>query len=278
MRRLKVLTWESHPRYLQALRCLPHDFYVVPQRQRSFDCVLFQGEAQYLDEQYELLSPAQRRLPRIYLEHQPPREHACDSRHVAGGDGVLVVHVTGYNRLMWDNGDTPVRVIEHGLADPGYRYSGMLEVGLVAAGARAPRGRGCGADLVAQARQHVPLQVGGPGEIGDYRFFFNPERCASPRLELIEAMMSGLPVVAVAAGETPMLVRNGENGFADTRMDVLVERMKGLLEDRDLAEQLGRNARRDALERFGMPRFAADWNRLLAEVTGNVRRGDRMVA
>jgi ADP-heptose:LPS heptosyltransferase len=29
----------------------------------------------------EILTEAQRRLPRIYLEHDPPREHPTDTRH-----------------------------------------------------------------------------------------------------------------------------------------------------------------------------------------------------
>ena len=39
---------------------------------------------------------------------------------------LLVVHVTHFNALFWDAGSTPVRVIEHGIVDPGPLYSGDL--------------------------------------------------------------------------------------------------------------------------------------------------------
>ena len=37
---------------------------------------------------------------------------------------VLLVHVTAFNQLMWDNGRTPTRVIEHGVVDAGVRWTG----------------------------------------------------------------------------------------------------------------------------------------------------------
>jgi len=47
----------------------------------------------------------------------------------------------------------------------------------------------------------------------------------------------------------------------------LVERMRELAADRRRAALLGAAARQNALARFGMARFVADWNRLFAELT-----------
>ena len=45
-------------------------------------------------------------------------------RHpVADRDDLLLVHVTHFNALFWDAGATPTRVIEHGIVDPGARYT-----------------------------------------------------------------------------------------------------------------------------------------------------------
>jgi hypothetical protein len=55
-------------------------------------------------DQYRYLTPAQQRLPKIYLEHDPPRATATDTRHPVDDENVLLVHVTAFNRLMWDNG------------------------------------------------------------------------------------------------------------------------------------------------------------------------------
>ena len=35
-----------------------------------------------------------------------------------------LAHVTHFNALLWDSGTTPVTVIEHGVIDPGRRWTG----------------------------------------------------------------------------------------------------------------------------------------------------------
>jgi hypothetical protein len=82
------------------------------------DVVLFQSRANYCEDRFEILSATQRRLPSIYLEHDPPLEHPAETRHVVDDPDVLLVHVTHFNDLMWDSGRTPTRVILHGVAAP----------------------------------------------------------------------------------------------------------------------------------------------------------------
>ena len=318
MRRLKILTWHTHGSYLLYLTQAPHDFYVLskPGRPAGYggrcghmpwgdnvhdlpaeqakgqplDLILFQDDHQYLDDQYELLSPAQRRLPKIYLEHDPPREHPVDSRHVVTDEDVLVVHCTAFNRLMWENGRSPTRVIDHGVIAPRAAYGGELERGIVVVNHIARRGRRLGYDVFEQARRKVPLdlvgmgaqEAGGLGEIrhaelpafaARYRFFFNPIRYTSMGLAVIEAMMTGMPVVALATTEMTTVVKDGVNGFLDTDPRRLIERMQILLEDRQLARRLGQEARRTALQRFNIERFVADWNDAFAEVAGLSAKG-----
>jgi glycosyltransferase involved in cell wall biosynthesis len=317
MRRLKILTWHTHGAYLYYLTQAPHDFYVLAKpgrppgyggrcghlpwgenvhdlpvdeaKKQSFDCIVFQDDPQYLQDQHELLSAAQRRLPKIYLEHDPPRERPVDERHIVRERDVLLVHCTHFNRLMWDSGppgaETPTRVIDHGVVEPSARYTGELERGLVVINNIASRGRRLGFDLFGEAKKQIPLDLvgmgaqaaGGLGEVlhaelpafaARYRFFFNPIRYTSMGLAVIESMMVGLPIVALATAEMATVIRDGQNGFIDTDAGRLVERMKILLSDRELAGHLGQQARRTALERFNIARFVADWNDAFAQVTG----------
>lgn len=313
MRRLKILTWHTHGSYLYYLTQAPHDFYVLSKpgrppgyggvcghipwganvhdlpaseaRNQSLDCILFQDDAQYLNDQHEILSPAQRRLPKIYLEHDPPRAHPVDERHPVDDPDVLLVHCTHFNRLMWDNGRTPTRVIDHGVVDPGYRYAGDLAKGLVVVNNLHLRGRRLGLDVFQQARRALPLDLvgmgaealGGLGEVrhaelpafaARYRFFFNPIRHTSMGLAVIEAMLAGLPIAALATTEMVTVIRDGVNGFIDTGLEALLAKMRWLIDDRELARRLGENARHTALQRFGIPRFVADWNAAFLEVTG----------
>lgn len=313
-RRLRILTWHVHGNYLYYLTQVPHDFYLVTDAGRSahhsgrsgtlpwgdnvheapmdqvarmeFDVVLFQSRKEYEHEQQLILSPAQRRLPRIYLEHDPPQESPTETAHWVDDPGTLLVHVTPFNALMWNSRATPTRVIEHGvklLSDE--RWRGDREEGLVVVNNLARRGRRLGADVYEQVRRSVPLKLvgmnsdgipGGAGEASNaalprlmagHRFFFNPIRYTSLGLSIIEAMMVGMPIVGLATTELVTVVRDGESGFVDTRVDRLIGHMQRLLRAPGEARQLGDAARRVAMERFNIDRFVADWLAAFAEVT-----------
>ena len=317
MRPLRVFTWHVHGSYLLYLVQTPHEFFVpvrpgrpnpygglggpfpwpsnvheVPVEEipgQEFDCILFQRPEQYTRDQYEILSPAQRRLPRIFLEHDPPRESPTDTRHVVDDPEVLLVHVTHFNALMWDNGRTPTRVIEHGVMVPEHvRHTGDLARGIVVINHLARRGRRLGRDVFEQVRSVVPLdlvgmgadELEGPGElphdrlleqVARYRFFFNPIRYTSLGLAVLEVMMIGVPIVGLATTEMVTTIENGVSGYLDTDVRRLVERMRDLLADPSEARRLGEGARRVARERFGIERFAADWDAAIRLVTSTAQ-------
>src|SRR5581483_11484118 len=103
-------------------------------------------------------------LPQIYLEHDPPRASPLDTPHVVDDPNVLLVHVTHFNRLMWNSGRTPTTVVPHGVAvPPGARYHGSLPRGIVVINHLARRGRRLGADVYEQLRRDVPLDLIGMG-------------------------------------------------------------------------------------------------------------------
>jgi hypothetical protein len=242
------------------------------------DCVVFQSHRQWARDQYEVLSEAQRRGPRIFLEHDPPRDSPTDTRHPVRDPRVLLVHVTHFNELMWDSGDTPTTVVEHGVVVPGdAQWSGELQRGIVVVNNILRRGRRVGADVYQRARGQVPLDLvgmgaadaGGLGEVpppdlpafeARYRFFFNPIRYTSLGLAVCEAMAVGLPVVALATTEMVTVVENGVTGWASTDLDVLIGHMRRLVHDRDEAAELGSAAKKVAAERFSIERFARDWS------------------
>ena len=254
-------------------------------RNLDLDLVICQTPKNYFEDRQEILSAGQRRLPVIYLEHNTPKPHACDTRHPIDDPEVLLVHVTDYNRLMWDNGNTPSMVIEHSVAiDPAVHYNGCRERGITVTNGMQKRPRIAGYDLFLQAREMVPLDVAGMetelfdglGDIpyrdlhrfmADYRFLFSPMRYTSLPLAVIEAMTIGMPVVALATTELPTVISHGENGYISCNIDELIEYMRFLLVDREAATRLGRNARAYARERFGLDRFVRDWNKAFALIT-----------
>jgi glycosyltransferase involved in cell wall biosynthesis len=177
-----------------------------------------------------------------------------------------------------------VRVVEHGILPlQNARYSGHIERGIVVVNNLPSRGRRVGLDIYREAAARVPLalfgmgstEVGGAGEVVNdrlpatmaaHRFFFNPIRWTSLGLAIIEAMMVGLPIVGLATTELVTVIRNGENGHVDTRLDALVETMQRLLAEPALAREWGLAAQRTARERFGIERFVGDWLDVFASV------------
>jgi glycosyltransferase involved in cell wall biosynthesis len=55
-------------------------------------------------------------------------------------------------------------------------------------------------------------------------------------------------------------------GVLSTRVEALKDALRRLVGDPDEARAMGRAAREAALARYGLSRFLADWDRLLAEV------------
>jgi Glycosyl transferases group 1 len=225
-----------------------------------------------------------RDVPAVYVEHNAPQGRIADMRHPARDRRDLtVVHVTHFNDLFWDVGSTPTRVIEHGIVDPGYRYSGELERVAVVINEAERRNRVTGTDLLGRFGRAASVDLFGIGasalggadltqdELHDHiarrRLYLHPIRWTSLGLSLLEAMHLGMPVVALATTEVPDAVPP-EAGVVSTDVDVLVDATRHLMEDPESGRVMGKAARAAALGRYGLDRFLSDWDRLLEEVTG----------
>jgi glycosyltransferase involved in cell wall biosynthesis len=224
-----------------------------------------------------------RDVPAIYVEHNAPQGRIAEMSHPAADrPDLTLVHVTHFNDLFWDAGATPTRVIEHGIVDPGHRYSGELARAAVVINEPRRRGRVTGTDLLPRLTGEVPLDLFGigagalggredvrqeelHGEMARRRVYLHPIRWTSLGLSLIEAMQLGMPVVAVATTEAPAVVPP-EAGVLSTDVEELRAGLRRLIEDPDEARAGGEAARRAATERFGLGRFLDDWDTVLEEV------------
>src|SRR3954470_23593215 len=116
-RPLRILTWHVHGNYLWYLTHVPHEWSVLSKPDRppgyagrsgalpwgdnvhdmpadevarhEFDCIVYQSHAHWLHDRGTLLSERQRRLPRIYIEHDPPQEHPTNTVHPVQDRGAL---------------------------------------------------------------------------------------------------------------------------------------------------------------------------------------------
>ena len=223
-------------------------------------------------------------VPALWLEHNAPQGRIAEMRHPAADrHDLVVVHVTHFNELFWDTGTTASVVIEHGVLDPGERYTGELPRAAVVINEPMRRGRVTGTDLLPALASAAPIDLFGMGagalgglenppqarlhdEMARRRVYLHPIRWTSLGLSLIEAMHLGMPVVALATTEAPEAVPP-EAGVISTRLAVLQDALRRLVDDPEQARLIGKAARAAALARYGLARFLADWDALLAEVT-----------
>jgi hypothetical protein len=227
-----------------------------------------------------------RDVPAVYVEHNAPQGRVAEMRHPVADRGDLVLtHVTHFNALFWDAGRTPTRVIEHGIVDPGYRYTGELDRIAVVVNEARRRGRVTGTDLLERFDAVAPVDLFGMdagslggvedlpqeklhGEMARRRVYVHPIRWTSLGLSLLEAMHLGMPVAALATTEVPEAVPP-DAGVVSNRIDRLLDATRTFLSDHDAAAAAGRRAREYALARYGLPRFLRDWDALLTEVTSS---------
>lgn len=281
--RARTWDWPASAREvpLERLRDEPVDV-VVLQRPRDLELVeRWTGRRPGVD------------LPAVYVEHNTPAGPAAATPHLlADRSDIVVAHVSDFNALMWDSGRAPTAVIDHGIPDPGYRYTG--ERARVAAVVNEPvrRWRVAGTDLLLDVASRVPVEVYGMGvaglaehasdlapflhddvpqhrlhdDLSAARAYLHPFRWTSLGLSLIEAMTLGMPVLAVASTAAPEAVPP-EAGVVSARPDRLVDAARRWLHEPEDARAHGRAAREHALRVFGLDRFLSDWQSLLKEVT-----------
>lgn len=193
-----------------------------------------------------------RDLPAVYLEHNTPGPGAFTTRHpLAHRHDILIVHVTHFNRLFWDNGTAPTTVVEHGVPDPGSLYSGELARIGVVVNEPVRRWRAVGTDLLPAFTREAPLDVFGidagllaaafdddpaiagieslaprrlHAELARRRVYLHPFRWTSLGLSLIEAMHLGMPVVALATTEAVRAVAAAPESSRPTSTNCAVPR------------------------------------------------------
>ncbi len=158
--------------------------------------------------------------------------------------------------------------------------------------------------LVVKRHKEIKLLIAGEGEykgelqrlIRDYRLEDNViflghlkqaglkeyiERCGMlilpsfseglPRV-IIEAMACGKPVIGTKVGGIPELIKDGENGFLVPPNDaeVLAEKISYLIENPELAKEMGERGRRFILERFSTEMYVLNFKKMVQMAMENL--------
>jgi Glycosyl transferases group 1 len=229
-------------------------------------------------------------VPAVYVEHNAPRPSAVDSVHpLANQQDIQLVHVTDFNRLMWDNGKAPTTVVPHGIVDPGHLYTGRIAAAATMINEPVRRNRVVGTDLLGALSQGAPIDVWGIGtdelnqpdhrvtgvtgrgdlphaelleQVAARRVYVHTARWTSLGLSLIEAMFLGMPVVCVGSTMVPLVVP-GEAGVVSADVTTLTNAVTAFVTDAAAATVAGKAAREFALAHFSLERFLSDWDLLI---------------
>ncbi|HEY0358672.1 MAG TPA: glycosyltransferase [Mycobacteriales bacterium] len=247
-------------------------------------------------------------VPAVYVEHNTPKGTVPDTVHpLAGRADITVAHVTHYNDVMWDCGRAPTTVIEHGIVDPGDRYTGELPRAAVVVNDPVRRWRVTGTDLLPRFLGVAPLDVfgmrverlrevlpaadrapvgvgGGAAPEPELRTFEDlPQHAMHAELARRRVYVHplrwtslGLSLLEAMQLGMPVVALDSTEvseavppgaGVTSTRVEALTDAVRRLVADPEEARELGGRARRASLARYGVARFVRDWDRLLWEVT-----------
>ncbi|WIB67196.1 glycosyltransferase [Curtobacterium sp. MCBD17_035] len=315
---MRILVWHVHGGWMDAFVRGQHD-YLVPTtpardawglgradrlwpenvveiapeavRDADVDVVVLQRTEEFAEAERLLGARLGRDVPVVFVEHNAPRVDVPASLHpLRDRDDVLIAHVTHFNALMWDCGTTATTVIEHGVVDPGPRYTGTLERFGVVVNEPVRRTRVAGTDLVPRFAAVAPVDAFGMGtdqlpdalglgpdrlgvmgdvkpdpmhtQLAERRAYLHLNRWTSLGLSLLEAMHMAMPVLVLGTTEAARAVP-AEAGAISTDVEDLVATARHLVADPDEARRRGLVAREAVLARHSLERFLGDWDDLL---------------
>jgi hypothetical protein len=243
---MRILLWHVHGAWTTAFVSGDHDYVVpvLPDRgpdgvgvARTYDWsgarVTELPPEALRDEHFDVVllqRPHELRLvrdwvgsvpPLVYVEHNAPQGRIAEMRHPAADrPELLLVHVTHFNALFWDAGSTPTRVVEHGIVDPGPRYTGELPRAAVVINEARRRWRVTGTDLLERFRRAVPIDL-----------FGIDSRSLGGVASSVRPIRGLLPSAKVA--DPPRLMLFSRSGFSADLRDTAVKRNDVELVDLD---------------------------------------------
>jgi len=295
-----ILTFPTHERYETQLAKTGHNFYalnikdakkwnegqtpipinyhMLPENKicefLNYDFILVQSRYW----QYEIASNINRslQLPMIVLDHTLPPELSENQLEVLRSMyGNVNVFISEFSQNSW-NINANSLVIHHGIDSNLFSPKNIKKnkYVLTVANDFIKRNYCLHYDLWCELTDGLDSRVVGETEglsksassidelVEEYnkcQVYFNTSTTPIP-MSLLEAMSCGCAVVTVNASMMPEIIKNGVNGFITNDKDELKKYLVEILNNDDLRETLGNNARKTILEKFSEQAFIDKWN------------------
>lgn len=225
-------------------------------------------------------------VPLLSIEHTLPKSDwtANQIQQTREMSGDINIFISEFSRKEWGWGDDEANVIHHGI-DTNLFHSkdGVDKEGVVLSVVNDWINRDwcCGFSIWKEItnfpNSQMPIKVIGdtPGlsepapsvqelvyQYSKSSIFLNTSTVSPVPTALLEAMSCGCAVVTTATCMIPEIITNGQNGFISNDSSELRSYVKQLLENKELAAEMGKNARKTILENFGLDSFIQNWNQL----------------
>ena len=258
----------------------PANYYVMPKNTLpsvNFDFILSHSKFG----QYQMSQQINNflRLPIISLEHtlpipQWPEQHLQGLRNMVGN---INVFISEYSMKQW-NVNAPSVSINHSIDSNVFKPLDDIE--------RKPhilsvvhdfinRDYCCNYSGWQRVTKDLPVRVVGntPGlseqskseldlisEYQSSQIFLNTSTISPIPMALLEAMSCECAVVSTATCMIPEIIKNGFNGFLSNDENELRKYIEKLMSDKNLREELGKNARQTIQREFSESAFIEKWN------------------
>lgn len=198
------------------------------------------------------------------------------------------VFISDYSRKKWGRTVFDSQVVRHGLDTDFWSPQDDVDKdnhALSVVNLWASRDWCCGFKLWERIIDGFPYKVLGdnPGmssaagsleELRDaYRrckVFVNTSIHSPVPTTLLEAMSCGCAVVSTKNCMIPEIIENGKNGFISNDENELKDYIRVLLEDDELRQTIGKEARKTVTKQHNLNRFVSDWNKLFNKVIEEV--------
>ncbi len=228
-------------------------------------------------------------IPIINIHHTlpPPYWGPNELMPLRAWTGASDVYITDHNREVWGINPDNSEVIYHGIDSDFWEPLENVKRGSYALSVVNDwknRDWCCGYTLWENATAGIPTKAIGdtPGlslpakSLEDLRdnynacgLFVNTSTYSPIPMSLLEAMSCGCAVVSTGTCAIPEIIEHGVNGFITNNPAEMRSLIKKVLEDNELRDELGRNARKTIVEKFSIERFANQWNKVFDKVLDN---------
>jgi glycosyltransferase involved in cell wall biosynthesis len=261
---------------------IPPNYHTLPQNQiceyLNYDFILVQSR--YWQFQFAHRINQNLQLPIIVLDHTLPADAKIDTNSLnvlRTMVGDINVFISDYSKNAWAiDGNTIV--IKHGIDTESFK---PLEIKrdkcvLTVANEFVKRNHCLHYDLWCEITSAMNTKIVGdnPGlsesaktlddlvsAYNSCQVYFNTSTTPIP-MSLLEAMSCGCAVVTVSASMMPEIIKNGVNGFITNDKDEMKKYINEIMNDDELRNSLGNNARQTILEQFSESKFTSEWNKV----------------